>query len=261
MRIPLPTLAATIERRLLINYRVDPAVAQSLLPASVRPQLVDGSAVAGICLLRLGALRPAWLTPRVGWGAENAAHRIAVEWDDEAGTHSGVYIPERHSASRLPVAVGGRLFPGVHTLARFVGSEQFDRSEQFGGSETGDRIRLTMTAPNATVRADVRVGTGWTSTLFGTLADASAFFQSGAVGWSPSRDGRRLEGLRLDTTAWAVQPGEALNVESSFFDALPDGSATLDSVLVMRNVPITWTVPAGAAPAGPALAMAGTKVD
>ncbi|MBG6059372.1 hypothetical protein RCH16_002669 [Cryobacterium sp. MP_M5] len=255
MRIPLPTLAATIERRLLINYRVDPAVAQSLLPASLRPQLVDGSAVAGICLLRLGALRPAWFTPPVGWGAENAAHRVAVEWDDAAGTHSGVYIPERHSASRLPVAVGGRLFPGVHTLARFHGSEQFD------GPESGDRIRLSMTAPNTTVRADVRVGTGWTSTLFETVADASAFFRNGAVGWSPSRDGRRLEGLRLDTTAWAVQPGEALTVESSFFDALPDGSATLDSMLVMRNVPITWTVPAGVGPAGPATATAATTVE
>ena len=75
------------------------------------------------------------------------------------------------------------------------------------------------------------------------------------------RDGRTLEGLRLDTTAWAVQPGEVLSVESSFFDALPAGSATLDCVLVMRNVPITWTVPAGVGPAGPATATAGTTAE
>lgn len=155
----------------------------------------------------------------------------------------------------------------MHTLARFDGAERFDgavqfgRSVQFDRSETGDRIRLSMTAPNASVRADVRVGTGWTSTPFGTVEDASAFFRNGAVGWSPSRDGRRLEGLRLDPTAWAVQPGEALNVESSFFDALPAGSATLDCVLVMRNMPITWTVPAGVAPCGPARAMAATTVE
>ena len=35
-----------------------------------------------------------------------------------------------------------------------------------------------------------------------------------------------------------------LEVQSSFFDALPAGSAQLDSVLVMRDVPITWSVPA-----------------
>jgi len=40
-----------------------------------------------------------------------------------------------------------------------------------------------------------------------------------------------------------VDAGEALEVQSSFFDALPAGSAQLDSVLVMRDVPIIWSVP------------------
>ncbi|MDF2434699.1 MAG: hypothetical protein JWP44_4330, partial [Mucilaginibacter sp.] len=52
MSIRIPALATNIERRLLINYRLDPGVAQSLLPDTLRPQLVRGSAVAGICLLR-----------------------------------------------------------------------------------------------------------------------------------------------------------------------------------------------------------------
>lgn len=237
MKFPVPKLAANIERRLLINYRVDPAVAQSLLPDSLRPQLVDGSAVAGVCLLRLGALRPAWMSARIGWGAENAAHRIAVEWDDARGTHSGVYIPQRHSASWLPVAVGGRIFPGVHEHAHFE------------SREAGGRLTVAMTSTTTNVRADVVIASTWSSTLFETVEDASAFFQAGAVGWSPSRGGT-LEGLRLETTQWRVLPGEALSVESSFFDALPSGAAELDSVLVMRNVPIEWSVPTGVAPLG-----------
>lgn len=127
MNVRMPLLSAHIQRRLLINYRIDPVIAQSLLPASLRPQLVDGSAVAGICLLRLGALRPAWFRPQIGWGAENAAHRIAVEWDDASGTHSGVYIPERHSASWLAVAAGDRIFPGVHKHAHFESTETDDQ--------------------------------------------------------------------------------------------------------------------------------------
>lgn len=231
MRYRAPNLAATIERRLLINYRLDPVVAQSLLPASLRPQLVNDSAVAGICLLRLGALRPTWFAPPVGWGAENAAHRIAVEWDDASGTHAGVYIPERHSASWLPVVVGGRLFPGVHKHANF------------SGAETPERVQVTMTSADTNVRADVEITDNWTSSLFDTVTDASVFFQNGSIGWSPSHDGRALEGLQLKTTQWRVAPGTAVAVESSFFDALPAGSAVLDNVLVMRDVPITWSAP------------------
>jgi len=241
MRFRAPDLAATIERRLLINYRLDPDVAQSLLPGSLRPQLVDGSAVAGICLLRLGKLRPTWFAPPIGWGAENAAHRIAVEWDDASGTHAGVYIPERHSASWLPVVVGGRLFPGVHKHADFT------------GAESAERVQVTMTAADTSVQADVEITDTWTSSLFDTVADASAFFQNGAVGWSPSHDGHRLEGLQLKTTQWRVEPGKALTVDSSFFDALPAGSAVLDNVLVMRNVPITWSAPESLAIADPAI--------
>jgi hypothetical protein len=49
-----PTMSSVIERRLLVNYRVDPAAAASLLPTPLRPQLVNGWAVAGICLIRAG---------------------------------------------------------------------------------------------------------------------------------------------------------------------------------------------------------------
>ena len=240
MTFHIPRLAANIERRLLINYRLDPAIAQSLLPPSLRPQLVNGSAVAGVCLIRLGALRPAWFGPALGWGAENAAHRIAVEWDTGSGVQSGVYVPIRHSASWVPVAVGGRLFPGVHHHATFATVETHEVE--------GDLIEVTLDAPDAHVRTAVRVTKDWQSLLFETMDAASAFFQSGAVGWSPSRNGSELEGLELATTQWRVEAGAAQQVESSFFDALPAGAAELDCVLVMRGVPVTWSIPRVAQP-------------
>ncbi|SKB01499.1 Uncharacterized conserved protein (COG2071) [Agreia bicolorata] len=227
----LPSLTATIERRLLINYALDPSVAADMLPPGLRLQLVDGSAVAGVCLIRLGDMRVPWMPRALGWGAENAAHRIAVEWDDDEGTQQGVYIPVRHSASWLPVAVGGRLFPGVHRHARFT------------GSETANRIRVELSASDLRVSADVAVVSEWRSRLFATVDDASAFFRAGSTGWSPRRGSVELDGLTLETEQWKVEPGRLLNVESSFFDALPDGSARLDSVLVMRDVPIAWSVP------------------
>ncbi|HWI04728.1 MAG TPA: hypothetical protein VNT52_13035, partial [Acidimicrobiales bacterium] len=61
-----PTIKATMERRILVNYRVDPAGLGELLPAPFRPLIVHGYAVGGICLIRLGDVRPAGLPPALG---------------------------------------------------------------------------------------------------------------------------------------------------------------------------------------------------
>jgi hypothetical protein len=49
MRIPV--LKGTIRRRLLVNFGVDPAVIQRLLPTPFRPKLHRSHAIAGICLI------------------------------------------------------------------------------------------------------------------------------------------------------------------------------------------------------------------
>src|SRR5215212_4816029 len=95
-----PVMTATIERRLLINYQADPEVLARVLPAPFRPHLVGGVGLAGICLIRLGNVHPAG-GPGVGITTENAAHRIAVEWDTADGPERGVYIPRRDTSSRL----------------------------------------------------------------------------------------------------------------------------------------------------------------
>ena len=63
--------------QLIVNYRVDLEVAAALLPAHIRPRIVNGHAVAGLVL-----------------GRDTAEHRLAVE--------SGAYL--LHSASAPLVA-------------------------------------------------------------------------------------------------------------------------------------------------------------
>ncbi|MDN3496943.1 DUF2071 domain-containing protein [Planococcus sp. APC 4015] len=237
MTITIPRMAATIERRLLVNYRVDPAVIARLLPDGLRPQIVDGSAVAGVCLIRLGDFRPAWFAPKVGHRSESAAHRVAVEWIGPDGRQTGVFIPRRHSASRLARVAGGRVFPGVHEHAR-VRSVESDSD-----------VSVTVDAADLQVVIDAHVvpSKSFESSLFADLSAASEFFRKDAVGWSPTRAGT-LEPLRLDTNAWRVEPARATRVESSFFDELPSGSAVFDHVLVMRDVPVVWSSPGQAAP-------------
>ena len=57
----LPIMRGVIDRRILVNYRVDPDVLAPLLPSPFRPKLVRGAALVGICLIRLKQLRPAFL--------------------------------------------------------------------------------------------------------------------------------------------------------------------------------------------------------
>jgi hypothetical protein len=223
-------MAATIAQRVLVNYRVDPDVARSLLPDGIRPQLVNGSAVAGVCLIHLTAFRPAWFAPAIGHRSRNAAHRIAVEGDTAEGPQTGVYIPRRHSSSLLARLVGGRVFPGTHAPA----------SVDF--RSTADDLEIRVEADDLRVCVAARRGPGipFRSTLFETLEQSSTFFRKDAVGWSPTRSGA-LEGLRLDTDAWKVEPIDVTALSSTFFDELPDGAAQFDHALLMRDVPTRWS--------------------
>ncbi|MCR1786607.1 DUF2071 domain-containing protein [Nocardioides carbamazepini] len=229
----LPEIQGQIERRLLVNYRVDPEAITRVLPDRFRPQLIDGAAVAGICLIRLGQIRPMH-TPRwIGLGSENAAHRIAVEWETDHGTQTGVYIPRRDTNSRANVLLGGRLYPGEHHRARFH------------VDETDTEIRVGYESCDGTATVDVAVRAADQldrSRLFQNLEEASAFFESGAVGYSATAQSGQFDGLKLRTTAWKIEPTSVIHAHSSFFDAggFPAGTVELDSALLMRRVPVVW---------------------
>lgn len=224
-------LDAVVERRLLVNYRTDPDITARLLPAPLRPQLHNGYAVSGICLIRLGRLRHRGL-PGMGLRSENAAHRIAVEWDTPDGPACGVYIPRRDTNSFANVAAGGRLFPGVHHRAHF------------DVRETPDEVNVGFTSADAKVDVGVSVCREWTPTpLFAGLDEASDFFRRGSTGYSAAHDPYRLDGLELRTDRWQVEPTTLGHARSSFFDdpdRFPPGSAVFDCALLMRDVPVVW---------------------
>lgn len=230
----IPAIEGVIDRRILVNYHVTPDVLARLLPAPFRPQIVGGFGIAGVCLIRLKQLRPRFLPAVFGVTSENAAHRIAVEWEDGGETRVGVYVPRRDTSSRLNAWAGGRLFPGVHHHARF------------DVNETDDRYRVALTSDDGVTRITVD-GRPTESlppdSVFASLADASAFFEQGALGYSPSARPWRYDGLELESLAWAVTPLAVAEVESSFFaDAnyFPPGSAAFDCALLMRGIHHRW---------------------
>jgi hypothetical protein len=230
----LPAIQGVIDRRILVNYRVDAEVASRLLPLPFHPKLAGGYAMAGICLIRLKHIRPAFVPFAAGIGSENAAHRFAVVWEREGRPQEGVFIPRRDSSSRLNALVGGRLFPGEHHHAHF------------DVSETDDRLHVRFESDDGQARVNVtaRVAEGLPAgSVFGSVEEASRFFEGGALGYSATRDRTRYDGLELRCKTWAVQPLAVEAVESSYFDdraKFPQGSATFDCALLMRGVQHEW---------------------
>lgn len=230
----IPTIRGLIDRRLLVNYRVDPDILSTILPTPFRPQLVNGFGIAGICLIRLKQMRPRCLPSFVGLSSENAAHRIAIEWDADGQVRTGVFIPRRDTSSMLNAFAGGRVFPGVHNRARFE------------VRETADELRIKMNSLDGS--SHVLVDGRTTSALppdsvFGSLAEVSRFFEAGSLGYSPDGSNERFDGLELRTSNWHVSPLQIGNVESSFFDdreTFPVGSVTFDNALLMRGIDHEW---------------------
>jgi hypothetical protein len=230
----LPRVHGVIRRRLLVNFRIDPAVAQRQLPAPFRPKLHAGFAVGGICLIRLEGIRPRRFPQMLGLSSENAAHRFAIVWTDADGEHEGVYIPRRDSSSLLNQLAGGRLFPGEHHRARF------------DVEDYGNHVRLEMASSDqavtikvaATVVSELPAGS-----IFQSAQSASAFFESGSLGYSATAGGHKLDGIVLRTNMWEVRPLRVESVASSYFSdqsLFPADSIAFDCALIMRNIAHEW---------------------
>ena len=230
----LPAISGVIDRRILANYRVDPDTMAAALPPPFRPQLVDGCAIGGICLIRLKRVRPKLLPIPWGIGSENAAHRIAVEWEANGQTMNGVYIPRRDTNSLLNSFAGGRIFPGIHHHAEFT------------VSETGDHYSVTMKSDDAEAKVHVS-GTVTTSisesSVFDSLKSASAFFELGSLGYSDTNTRGKFDGLELQCKNWHVESLDVDKIQSSYFEdesRFPKGSVEFDCALLMRHIVHEW---------------------
>ena len=234
MKLTFPSVRAVMARRILVNFRVRPEVLQAMLPPPFFPKRIDGWGLAGICLIRIEQMRPAFLPAAFGVASENAAHRIAVEWQNGAVRQEGVFIPRRDTDSLLNRVAGGRLFPGVHHPARF---RTWDTDQQFN-------VELWSRDGQVRVRVAARRTDRWPEgSLFDSLDRASAFLRRGCCGWSVGGNGGGLEGVELSTDCWEMHALAVDLVESSFFadeTLFPPGTVEFDSALLMLGIPHAW---------------------
>jgi Uncharacterized conserved protein (COG2071) len=230
----LPTIQGTIRRRILANFCVAPEVMQGQIPTRFRPKLHNGFAVAGVCLIRLEHIRPRHLPEMTGLSSENAAHRVAVLWDEDGKTREGVFISRRDTDSQLNHLLGGRVFPGEHHHA------------SFDVCDSGTQIKFSMKSDDRAVAIEIEGNRGSempARSIFSSLAEASSFFEGGSLGYSVTREPDRLDGLQLETEDWRVEPLEVEKIYSSYFmdeKIFPAGSINFDHALIMRDIAHEW---------------------
>ena len=227
----IPTIKGVIDRRILINFTVDPEIISRIIPDPFKPKVYQEKAIVGICLIRLKKIRPKGLPELVSLSSENGAHRIAVEWIENGEQKQGVFIPRRDTSSRINSLVGGRIFPGRHFHAEFKVKEGNGHYEVAFESSDGAIVEIIA---DKTSEYNPR-------SIFRNLETASVFFRGGAVGYSPS--GGKFEGLELRTKNWKVEPLEVSKIRSSFFEDennFPSGAVQFDNALLMTQIDHEW---------------------
>lgn len=220
-----PSLRGRIERRILLDVAVDPDVAARQVPPGFTLRLLDGAAVAGICLIRLVELRPPGLPAVVGRTTTAAAHRISVHGPDGS---PGVFVPRRDTSSRAAALAGGRVWPGVHGRADITW--------------TADRVEVV-----AADGARVTVALGASGHHLTDPDAAIALHSAELTAWSPDRRGG-LEAADLECVCWRARPVGVAGWSSSWLgDAavFPPGSTALAGALVMEDVAVTWRAGSG----------------
>lgn len=227
----IPIIHGYIDRRILINFTAEVPVIQKLLPKPFRPRIYKDRAIVGICLIRLKHIKPKGFPDFIGVNSENGAHRIAIEWNERGTVKSGVYIPRRDTSLKLNTLVGGRIFPGKHHHAHFTVEENQGKYHiDFKSSD------------NTEISIDARETDSFNKqSIFGTLNNASDFFENGDLGYSPNKT--KLEGLRIKTYTWKVSPLDVQQVRSSFFEnehVFPKGTIVFDHALLMKNIEHEW---------------------
>jgi hypothetical protein len=230
----LDTIHGIIDRRVLLNYRIDPDALLRVLPRPFKPKLYRSFGIGGVCMIRFNQLRPRGTPAWLGMSSENAAHRVAVEWLQDGALKEGVFIPRRDTNSWFNRTFGGRVFPGIFQGSRFQTSE----------SDSSVSVRITREDGQTEVSFTGHQAEQFPSTsIFPSFEAAAGFFSLGATGYSATRKEGRFHGMELCSLHWSVAPLAIDDAFSSYFSdqlRFPQGTVEVDCALIMRGIEHEW---------------------
>lgn len=221
-----PAVRGIVERRLLVNYRVDLGRLDAILSKPFRGREVgeSGMGIGSICLTRVENARPRFAPGFLGIPVETATHRVYARV--EGGGEHCVYVPRRDVSSGFHAFVMGSLLP-----------MEFDRGE-FRTEERGIERLIQVDGGNEVVgvlfqeteRDEVKE-----DSVFYSLESASVFLCEGGVEYGMSGD--VYSGIETCLQENDLKPVEVKDEQSSYFGKM---GGEFDSAFRMEEVEHVW---------------------
>ncbi|MFV1989333.1 MAG: DUF2071 domain-containing protein [Acidimicrobiales bacterium] len=222
-------LRGTIDRQVLIAYRINVDQVRTLIPEPFEPDVLHGCAIGSVSLVSMTHIRPPYCPSVLGFRAESAAHSIAVKLPN--GEH-GMYVLRHDSSSSLSRLPGGRVFPGELHSSTFSVSES--------SAEIDIRVKSHTCTTCVAIKGNV-IRDLTSDSIFESLTGATKFFTDGASNYVAAHTQSRFDGVHLNARDWIVEPIEPSVAKASYFEdghLLPSGSVMFDSAMVMRGIEV-----------------------
>jgi len=224
-----PAVRGVIERRILMNYRIDVGTLDTVLPEPFRGREVgeSGKGIGSVCLMRVGNARLRFAPSAFGVSVETATHRISAEREKDGKTENCVYVPRREVSSGFFGAVGESLLPAELNRGDFRVAENdgfcrvhVDCGDEFAGVEVRETERDEIDHDS----------------VFDSVSSAAEFFCEAGMRYSPSGD--RYDSVELCPREWGMKPVKVGEARSSLFERLE--GAELDSAFRMEDIEHEW---------------------
>lgn len=216
-------VSAHIERRIVINFSVDPNEIERVVDCPwLRPQVVAGQGVASLCVLWMDGVIP------TGWPKFLAQSQISIAVrfgviNVETG-EPGVYVPERCSNTVLAwllTRMGGSC---IHPKIRVTEADGVIGIKRNGVDFAGFRVDDTPKE----------------SKLFSNSGEFEDFIRAGKRSYGPALRRGQIDVVDLNKSETSFVPLGVEMLDLRGISAIIPGVLTLDSAYETRNAEYAW---------------------
>lgn len=228
---PVP-MTTVFRRCLLVNYALAPDALAATLPDGLEPDVWHGRAWLSVVVGDLWRMRPAGVPAALGVSYRQIVYRAVVR----CGERRGVYFLRSDADSRI-TNVGGNLMSFFH----------FHRAGVTWTTDgAGPRVRVA--SADGTADLDLALDGAPATELppgsaFRDLAEAKDCLVDLYAAYHPRVHQGRVDVVRIRREDWRVTVPPVIEARCAYLDGkgpFPPGSARLDSVFAVRDLPYHW---------------------
>lgn len=241
--MPFSIARGVIDRKVIVQYRVDPDVLALQLPEPYRPRLIRGVGVAGVCVFRVRGFHHRLLPTILQNVSENIVYRVGVEWTEDQKLCAGVYTLRQETSSLLKSTLERRTSWGTRLFHAHIRVDDHEGTYRIAACSRDAQFRLLIQA---------QLQREFTAhSVFRSAEDAAEFLErqfEASVNPDDSRPTvlgtRHATGLDEYNVGWHVEPLAIQQLVTEFFDdtaRFPAGAIQFDCAVVASSVQPAWS--------------------